>query len=381
MLLWRGSKFNGENQNRDEEDTSGAATAPYEVITSEDGAEVRLETPQDDGSEGRDFTKNCSNQKVEYAIDNVVTDAKEIGSLKYQYKEFTHDGASSDLKSEDNLLQEQLYVNVSETADLASEKKLSSENEYQVSSKANPRNSADIEIVLEEPEEVLVTSDDKSRDQVRKQYSMHATAVMATEEAVLEFDRLWQGAINSKEVVVLDKSEADLDSVLKKFKSNNSDNQDWDSTLSSWEEKASETDEGNDEDQSTLGMWRQTRFSSGRDEDEYEEDGVQPEEISNAEELLPPSLTDITIPQDELERLCALRLTIRGWMTIGTEGVKRGIVKSIHSKWLVSEIAKVRCIVPGRNMREFHDDLEVSNYLFTLFTCLFKESNLTGGVI
>jgi len=342
------------------------------MVMSEDGEEV---TPQDDESDVRDFTKNCSNQKDEQFGDNADT---EIVSLGYQYRELTYNGARSDLKSEDNILQEQLYA---KTADLTSEKELTSENEDQVCSEANTRDSADLENVLAESEEDLVTSD---RGQHAVASGMNATAAIATEEAVSEFDRLWQDAINSKETMVLNNSQADLASVLEKVKRNNGD---WDSSLEEkpsdgtdtsnlgsdegfhWDslrnnvakvDEPSEMDEGIDESQSTSGTWRQTR-----DVDEYE-DGEQAEETSNAEELLPPSLTDITIPQAELERLCALRLTIRGWMTIGTEGITKGIVKSIHSKWLVSEIAKVRCIVPGRSMREVHEDLEVSNYLFTL---------------
>lgn len=334
MVLWKGSKLHGESQKRTEEDASGA---------------------------------------------------EEIGSPGHQDSEYIHHEARSDYKSEDNVLQEQLYANMSETADLTSEKEFSSDHEGRVNCNTNSRELADINNVLEEPEEAMLTNGDKSRDQVKKlavteeSLDMNATAVIGSDGAVSEFDRLWEEAIKSNEVVKLDESEAGLESVLEAVKSCNGDSQSWDYTLNSWEEnplepdyESSERDEGVDEDGSTLGTWRVTRFSSEREIDEHEEDGKHLEEIRNAEELLPSSLTDITIPQDELKRLCALRLTIRGWMKIGTQGITRGIVKSIHSKWLVSEIAKVRCIVPGCNMREVHEDLEVSHYLFSFFTCFFQ---------
>jgi len=363
MLLWRGSEF---SQNKDEENISGAETEPDEMIIAENGEEVTL---QDDESD---------NQKDEHFGDNVNT---EIGSLRSQNRDFTLKGTRSDLKSEDILLQEQLYA---KTAYLTSDEELTSENEDQVSSKANTRDSSDIEDATAESEEALVMSE---RDQHAVASSTNATAVMATKDAISEFDRLWQNAINSEEVVVLkeSESESDLNPVLEKVKI---DDGAWDfileekpsdctdiSNLRSEEgihldslrntvpevDKPSKMEKGNDEDLSTLVVWRQAK-----DVDEHEDDGVQTEETSEAEELLAPSVTDIPIPRDELERLCALRLTIRGWMKIGTEGVTQGIVKSIHSKWLVSEIAKVRCTVPGRSMRKVHDDLEVSNYLFIL---------------
>lgn len=330
MLLWKGSKLRGESQKRTDEDGSGA---------------------------------------------------EEIGSQAHQNSEFTHYEARSDHKYKDNVLQELLYANVSETTDLTSEKELPSDR---ANSNAYARESADIDNILEEPEEAMETNDDKSSCQVEKHATakgpldINATAVIGSVEAVLEFDRLWQEAINSNEVVILDKSEADLDSVLKKVESRSGDNEIWDNTLDSWNEKpsawadneSSETDEYVDDDENTLGTWRVTRLSPGREVAEYEEDDKQLEENSSAGQLLPSSLTDVTIPQTELKRLCALGLAIRGWLKIGTPGITGGIVKSIHRKWLVSEIAKVRCIVPGWNMKEVHDDLEVSYYIFKFFTCL-----------
>jgi RNA-binding protein YhbY len=261
----------------------------------------------------------------------------------------------SQKRTEGNVLQEQLYADVSETADLTSAKEFLSDHEGQSDCNISTRESADADIALKKPEEAKESLD------------MNGTAGIGS-KAVSEFDRLWQEAINSNEVVILDESEAGLDSVLEKIESHNGDSQSWGNSLNSWEEKPSELDNESsemDEDGSTLGTWGVPRFSSGGEVDEDQEDGEQLEEVSNAEELLPSSLTDITIPQDELERLCALRLTIKGWMKIGRQGITSGIVKALHSKWLVSEIAKVRCIAPGCNMKEVHEDLEVSYHPFS----------------
>ncbi|KAG0553644.1 hypothetical protein KC19_12G027600 [Ceratodon purpureus] len=327
MMLWKGSKLHDESQKGTEVDTSGA---------------------------------------------------EKIGSQGHIDSEFIHYEPRSDYKSEDNELQEQLYANMSDTTDLTSEKESSSDYEDRVNCNTNTRETADINIVLEEPEKAIVMGGAKSGDQVKKlavsneTRDMNVTAVLGSDEAVLEFDRLWEEAIKSTETVVLDESEAGLENVLETVESHKSDNQSWEFTLKSWDKnpsepdnESSERDEGVDEDGSTLGTWEVTRFSTGTEVDEYEEDGEQLEEIRKAEESLPSSSTDITVPQDEFKRLCALRLKIRGWMKIGTQGITRGIVKSIHGKWLVSEIAKVRCIVPGCNMREIHEDLE----------------RLTGGIV
>ena len=195
MVLWKGSKLYGGSQKRTGEDTSSA---------------------------------------------------EDIGSQGHQNIELTHHDARSEHISEDNVLQEQLHANVSETTDFTSDKELPSEHEGQVDCNANTRKAPDIDNVLEEPEEAMVMNDDQSRDQVKKHsvskesLDMNAMAVMGSEEAVVEFHRLWQEAINSNEVVMLEKSEGGLDSVLEKVKSHNRDSQRWDCTSNSWEEKLDE---------------------------------------------------------------------------------------------------------------------------------------------
>lgn len=106
------------------------------------------------------------------------------------------------------------------------------------------------------------------------------------------------------------------------------------------------------------------RFPWEKDEDEGE---GEDEKIERKKKVKPPSMAELTIPEPELKRLRTLGLQVQGRLKIGRLGVTPGIVEAIHDRWRSCEIAKVRCDAPlSMNMKKAHEDLEVSQYLFTI---------------
>jgi len=104
------------------------------------------------------------------------------------------------------------------------------------------------------------------------------------------------------------------------------------------------------------------RFPWEQDEDEGED-----EKIERKKKVKPPSMAELTIPEPELKRLRTLGLQVQGRLKIGRLGVTPGIAEAIHDRWRSCEIAKVRCDAPlSMNMKKAHEDLEVSQYLFTM---------------
>ncbi len=74
----------------------------------------------------------------------------------------------------------------------------------------------------------------------------------------------------------------------------------------------------------------------------------------------PPTMAELTIPEDELKRLRNLGLLVRRRLKIGRLGVTPGIVDAIHEGWRTEEIIKVKCDgPPALNMKKTHEDLEV----------------------
>ncbi|CAM6017221.1 unnamed protein product [Sphagnum balticum] len=73
----------------------------------------------------------------------------------------------------------------------------------------------------------------------------------------------------------------------------------------------------------------------------------------------PPTMAELTIPEDELKRLRNLGLLVRRRLKIGRLGVTPGIVDAIHEGWRTEEIIKVKCDgPPALNMKKTHEDLE-----------------------
>lgn len=88
-------------------------------------------------------------------------------------------------------------------------------------------------------------------------------------------------------------------------------------------------------------------------EDDDAFDGVRQGNRSNTE------LAEKTIPEPELRRLRDAALRMKERMRIGPGGVTQAIVKSIHSKWSVDEVVKMRFEgPPSLNMKRTHEILE-----------------------
>ncbi|EAY94887.1 hypothetical protein OsI_16687 [Oryza sativa Indica Group] len=86
---------------------------------------------------------------------------------------------------------------------------------------------------------------------------------------------------------------------------------------------------------------------------EREGDVDRPRKRSNTE------LAERTIPEHELRRLRDVALRMKERMRVGPGGVTQLIVESIHQKWRVEEVVKLRFEgPPSLNMKRTHDILE-----------------------
>jgi len=73
-------------------------------------------------------------------------------------------------------------------------------------------------------------------------------------------------------------------------------------------------------------------------------------------------LAERTIPEPELRRLRDTALRMKERIKVGPGGVTQDIVESIHRKWKVDEVVKMRFEgPPSLNMKRTHDLLEVPN--------------------
>ncbi|CAM6086930.1 unnamed protein product [Calypogeia fissa] len=76
-------------------------------------------------------------------------------------------------------------------------------------------------------------------------------------------------------------------------------------------------------------------------------------------QLKPPSLAELTLPQDELMRLKSLLGLTKHCISVGSSGVTDGVGESIHNQWRTSEVARVKCKgPPAHNMKRTHEILE-----------------------
>jgi hypothetical protein len=83
-------------------------------------------------------------------------------------------------------------------------------------------------------------------------------------------------------------------------------------------------------------------------------DGGMRRKHTNAE------LAERTIPEPELRRLRDVALRMKERMRVGPGGVTQTIVETIHSKWKVDEVVKMRFEgPPSLNMKRTHELLEV----------------------
>jgi hypothetical protein len=75
-------------------------------------------------------------------------------------------------------------------------------------------------------------------------------------------------------------------------------------------------------------------------------------------------LAERTIPEPELQRLRDTALRMKERIKVGPGGVTQDVVESIHRKWKVDEVVKMRFEgPPSLNMKRTHDLLEVPNFM------------------
>jgi hypothetical protein len=79
-------------------------------------------------------------------------------------------------------------------------------------------------------------------------------------------------------------------------------------------------------------------------------------------------MAERTIPEHELRRLRDAALRMKERMKIGPGGVTQDVVESIHRKWKVDEVVKMRFEgPPSLNMKRTHDLLEVPNAMVHVY--------------
>jgi hypothetical protein len=108
---------------------------------------------------------------------------------------------------------------------------------------------------------------------------------------------------------------------------------------------------------------------------EREEDD---EEAFGADGRSNTEMAESTIPEHELQRLRDTALRMKDRMMIGPGGVTQDVVESIHRKWKVDEVVKIRFEgPPSLNMKRAHDLLEVPNTMVHVYLHFFSLMNMT----
>jgi hypothetical protein len=86
-------------------------------------------------------------------------------------------------------------------------------------------------------------------------------------------------------------------------------------------------------------------------------------------------IADRTIPEHELQRLRDMSLRMKDRMMIGPGGVTQDDVESIHRKWKVDDVVKMRFEgPPSLNMKRAHYLLEVPNTMVHVYLQFFQSN-------
>ncbi|CAM6091463.1 unnamed protein product [Calypogeia fissa] len=73
----------------------------------------------------------------------------------------------------------------------------------------------------------------------------------------------------------------------------------------------------------------------------------------------PPSMAELTLPEDELKRLRSLGILTRHRIKVGKLGITNSIVEAIHSEWRSAEVVRIKCEgLPAQNMKRTHETIE-----------------------
>lgn len=92
---------------------------------------------------------------------------------------------------------------------------------------------------------------------------------------------------------------------------------------------------------------------------ERREENVQEKNVDRERIVRTPTLAELTIPEPELNRLRGRGIRLKERIKLGSAGVTRRIVDTVHEKWKTSEIVKFKCEgSSAMNMKRTHDFLE-----------------------
>lgn len=92
---------------------------------------------------------------------------------------------------------------------------------------------------------------------------------------------------------------------------------------------------------------------------ERREENVQEKNVDRERRTRTPTLAELTIPEPDLNRLRGRGIRLKERIKLGSAGVTRTIVDTVHEKWKTSEIVKFRCEGSSAiNMKRTHELLE-----------------------
>lgn len=92
---------------------------------------------------------------------------------------------------------------------------------------------------------------------------------------------------------------------------------------------------------------------------ERREENVQEKNVDRERIVRTPTLAELTIPEPELNRLRGRGIRLKERIKLGSAGVTRTIVDTVHEKWKTSEIVKFKCEgSSAMNMKRTHEFLE-----------------------
>lgn len=92
---------------------------------------------------------------------------------------------------------------------------------------------------------------------------------------------------------------------------------------------------------------------------ERREENVQEKNVDRERRARTPTLAELTIPEPDLNRLRGRGIRLKERIKLGSAGVTRTIVDTVHEKWKTSEIVKFKCEgSSAMNMKRTHELLE-----------------------
>lgn len=103
-----------------------------------------------------------------------------------------------------------------------------------------------------------------------------------------------------------------------------------------------------------------TRYHEVKGELEKQKEIVARAEGKKRKRTVPPTVAELTVPEEELRRLRSAGIRLRKKIIVGKAGITEGIVNGIHERWRRLEVVKIKCEDLCRiNMKRTHETLEV----------------------